>query len=169
MKNKNWKDFNKIEKTIVVGVLLILAHSVTSQVSSYLRFEAADRSQVREMSVAKRTSHAGEPSSPVVSSVVEKPRKFDTSVLPDFCQPKDHVELTQKMYYHCVKEGMSYYQIGNMIGHPGEQLASSGRVETWSWGGSSDSGGGGLMSVVFIDGKMTSKAQSGLPNNYEDW
>lgn len=66
--------------------------------------------------------------------------------------------LIKQMYEQCFKDGMSYNQASNIAGWQGEEAASSGSTTTYRWG----DGDSGSMLLVFDNGRLVSKSQSGL-------
>ncbi len=93
------------------------------------------------------------------------PQEFDTSSLPDYCFP-EYQKLTLETYQLCIREGMRYIQVANVIGNRGTNSAVSGNVEVWSWSETNKWDTEGSMSVTFVNGKLKSKAQYNLsPDN----
>lgn len=63
-----------------------------------------------------------------------------------------------------IKPGMTYEEVANIVGGPGEMMAESGdnnyKIHIVAWYG--DSVSGANANVTFINGKVESKAQVGL-------
>ncbi len=62
------------------------------------------------------------------------------------------------MYQQCIKEGMSYVEVANIIGFNGEENSSSGSTITYTW----SNGEKGVMTAVFQNNRLSSKLQTGL-------
>jgi hypothetical protein len=93
-----------------------------------------------------------------------KVQEFDLGSLPEYCFP-DHQRLTLDTYNFCIKEGMSYVQVANIVGNAGTNYGKSGAVEVWNWGGTGViETNPGIMSINFVDDRLAGKTQSGLSN-----
>jgi len=66
--------------------------------------------------------------------------------------------LIMAMYQQCIKEGMSYVEVANIIGFNGEESSSSGSTITYKW----SDGEEGVMTAVFQANRLSSKSQTGL-------
>lgn len=66
--------------------------------------------------------------------------------------------LIMAMYQQCIKEGMSYVEVANIIGFNGEENSSSGSTITYTW----TDGKEGIMTAVFQNNRLSSKSQTGL-------
>lgn len=60
--------------------------------------------------------------------------------------------------YQSLKEGMTYQEVLAVVKIPGTESATSGRVQTYTWGTAAYI----YMVLSFVDGKLHSKSQSGL-------
>jgi hypothetical protein len=101
-----------------------------------------------------------------VSAIAEtvKVQEFALGSLPEYCFP-DHQRLTLDTYNLCIKEGMSYVQVANIVGNAGTNYGKSGAVEVWNWGGTGViETNPGIMSINFVDNRLAGKTQSGLSN-----
>jgi hypothetical protein len=93
------------------------------------------------------------PTSPPILAVLagNPPTGTDVCNLP-------YSALIMAMYQQCIKEGMSYVEVANIIGFNGEENSSSGSTVTYTW----SNGEKGIMTAVFQNNKLSSKAQTGL-------
>lgn len=104
------------------------------------------------------------PSESFANAEPVKVQEFDLSSLPEYCFPS-YQRLTLDTYNLCIKEGMSYVQVANIVGNPGTNYGESGAVEVWNWGGTGViETNPGMMSVNFVDDRLAGKTQSGLSN-----
>lgn len=73
-------------------------------------------------------------------------------------------EYITKEEFLAIKPGMTYEEVANIVGSPGEIMAESGadgyKIHIIAWYGDSTSGANA--NVTFINGKVDSKAQVGL-------
>lgn len=111
------------------------------------------------------------PKNEVVAEANEKPAanisspvEFDTNLLPEYCYP-EFQRLSMETYQMCIREGMSYVQVGNVIGNPGTNRGQSGNVEVWNWNENVNGETDGSMSATFVNGELASKAQYGLDSD----
>lgn len=84
--------------------------------------------------------------------------QIELTSLSPYCQPREHVHLTYKMFNECFVEGLTYYQIADMIGHPGQLVSQNGSITIYQWTGNKNS----VVSLLFKDSKLSSKSQVNL-------
>lgn len=95
-------------------------------------------------SVAPSTPVADKPSSPEIPS-------------DDACR-RPTVSVKLDTFNNCLLDDMTYEQVVEVLGYPGKMVTKSGDLETWEWNG----GTGKYLSIAFFEGKLKSKAQTGL-------
>ena len=100
----------------------------------------------------------------VATIAATKAQEFNVSSLPEYCSPAFQ-RLSLETYTLCIHEGMSYVQVGNVIGNPGTNHGQSGNVSVWNWTENVHGESDGSMSATFINGKLASKAQYGLDSD----
>lgn len=91
-----------------------------------------------------------------------KANTVDISDLPDFCQPTEYQQLNYEMYLHCFPENMTYSQVNQITGMPGETVSSSGDTKVMQFIGRGDYSGYGYMAIVFQNDRIISKSQTNL-------
>lgn len=87
---------------------------------------------------------------------VAKPQKV---AVPDKeeCHRK-YVSVELDTYTNCLLEGMSYVQVGNIIGFKGNEIVASGDSKTVQWPGRD----GALITAVFVGDRLHTKSQLNL-------
>ena len=91
-----------------------------------------------------------------------KANTIDINDLPDFCQPTKYQQLNYEMYLHCFPEKMTYSQVNQITGMPGEIVSNSGGTKVMQFIGRGDYSGYGYMAVVFQGDRLVSKSQTNL-------
>lgn len=87
---------------------------------------------------------------------VAKPQKVEVPEKEE-CHRK-YVSVELDTYTNCLLDGMSYVQVGNIIGFAGNEVVSSGNSKTFQWLGR----GGALITVSFVGDRLISKSQINL-------
>lgn len=71
------------------------------------------------------------------------------------CKRK-YASIKMDTFTECMVDGLTYVQVANMLGR-GTMASKAGNTEIWQWSNN------GVITASFVDGKMVSKSQSGLP------
>lgn len=139
------RQLSKLEQNIVkVGAILLSLPVIVSMV------DESTTAKVAELDKAP------------VAIATPKPQPAPR---PEYCN-QDRYHLTIQTFDLCISEGMSYYEVGTLIGAPGKLSAQSGAMKVYGWDGEWAYGyviSGGYMSVSFHNDVVVSKAQHGLP------
>ena len=97
-----------------------------------------------------------------IDAYIEENKGVDISTLPDFCQPTKYQQLNYEMYLHCFPEKMTYSQVNQITGMPGEIVSNSGGTKVMQFIGRGDYSGYGYMAIVFQGDRLVSKSQANL-------
>ncbi|MCY7277676.1 MAG: hypothetical protein LH702_29050 [Phormidesmis sp. CAN_BIN44] len=98
-----------------------------------------------------RTSSAGVAPNPIAVLQGFLPEGTEACNLP-------YSALIRAMYETCFSEGMSHTDVANIIGYEGTEAAKAGNSTSYTWNAPK----GGMMSMTFVDDKLTAKSQQGL-------
>lgn len=98
-----------------------------------------------------KTSSAGVTPNPIAVLQGLIPEGTDVCNMP-------YSALVKAMYETCFSEGMSHIDVANIIGYQGDEAAKAGNSTSYTW----EAPKGGMMSVTFVDDKLTAKSQQGL-------
>lgn len=160
------RPLTKIEKNIVKGLAIALSTVVLANIAQHNSKAGVEQAEMNSAFPPAKTVGQVVEEETAVPAIAEpvKVQEFDLSSLPEYCFP-DHQRLTLDTYNLCIKEGMSYVQVANIVGNAGTNYGKSGSVEVWNWGGTGViETNPGIMSVNFVDDRLAGKTQSGLSN-----
>lgn len=82
--------------------------------------------------------------------------KLDTPNRPECHRKYQSVKIDS--FENCLVLGMTYVQVANVLGGPGELQAEAGNTQIWQW----NDGAGRYATASFSDGYMVSRSQIGL-------
>ncbi len=103
---------------------------------------------VAAVAPADPNSEIGQVDEMGVKAVVDTPKA-------EPCQRK-YASVKMDTFTECMVDGMTYVQVANLLGR-GKIASKAGNTEIWQWSNY------GVITASFVDGKMISKSQSGLP------
>jgi hypothetical protein len=86
------------------------------------------------------------------------PSQIATPSLNPVCNSDSAPKFTPLRFQECLVEGMTITQAANVLGFEGELTSTSGSTAIYNWRGLDNKN----ISIVFTDGKLVSKAQTGL-------
>ncbi len=120
---------------------------------------AEERAFQKELARLKQES---EEAARETAEFIKKNQGTDMSTLPAICQPGEYQKLDYEMYLNCFPEGMTYSQVNQITGKPGEIVSSSGDTKVMQFIGRGDYSGYGYMAIVFQNNQIVSKSQTNL-------
>lgn len=93
-----------------------------------------------------------------IGEVDETGVKITVDVPKDPACSRTHTSVKMDTFEKCLLEGLTHVQVANALGYRGELQTKSGNIEIHQW----NDGVGKYLSVTFANGKLMSKAQTGL-------